>query len=134
MQHPSGLCPVDPVSIVREEHKSGVASPVCHLPGRGVKINLRWERHKEKKKKKKKRMDRLVTWSLTLRPDAVALLVLWSDEDCTHLLPTRTATRATLLLFLGHLGIRNTGDPGSLAHARRGSRLGRTEADSRLAS
>lgn len=47
-------------------------------------------------------MYRLVTWSLTLRPDAVAL-VLWSDEDCTYLLPTRTATRATLLLFLGIL-------------------------------
>lgn len=51
-------------------------------------------------------MDRLVAWSLVLRPDAMALCVPWSDEDLysVHIsCRLDAATRAGLLLFLGIL-------------------------------
>lgn len=49
-------------------------------------------------------MDRLVAWSLVLRPDAMALYVPWSDEDFVHIsCRPGAATRAGLMLFLGIL-------------------------------
>lgn len=108
MQHPSRLSPVDPLSILRPGHKPDSASPACRLVKTWCEDQPLVQANRAAGAWSLASSD-LAPWrSMSLGPTRI----------CAHLVPTMHSNSGNSFAFPGHLGIRNTNHPGSLALAR----------------